>query len=86
MFVGCYISFRMAVPRRGRGGEVRRYTNHPIIVIFGWYIVPHYFILVMRYMHMYLSVSIGEKNDLIIFGGRSYQRGKAALDPFLEYL
>ena len=37
-------------------------------------------------MHMYLSVSIGEKNYLMVFGGMSYQRGKAALDPFLEYL
>ena len=52
----------------GRGG-VRRYNNHPIIVVFGWYIVPYYVVLVMRYMHMYIFLFLGEKNDLKMFWG-----------------
>ena len=55
--MGCYISFRTAVPIREGGGGKTIY--HPIIVVFVWYIVPYCVILVMRYMHIYIFLSLG---------------------------
>ena len=66
----------------GGEGGVRRYTNHPIIVVFGCYIVPYYVILVMRYMHMYLFLSLGEKNDSTIFRGYVVSEGKGGSRAF----
>ena len=65
--MGCYISFRTAVPIREGGGGKTIY--HPIIVVFVWYIVPYCVILVMRYMHMYFFLSLGEKNNSKMFRG-----------------